>query len=443
MNNDFSYTILEYINNAVRNTLIRPLNLGGISASGGGSGTPPGGFVGYLPQTRVGYDLSEIASNGLPVSGWSLLDNLNHIRYDIDSINTTLSGGVGGGHIIYDEGSILPQQDLLNFTGAGVTVTDGVIAGSGATIVTIPKFDYIIPEGETLQVGATNAFPTTSKIAFGDGGVGSEYVYLYEKRDDCFGIHVGVVGDIFTGGWDAAFDNFDIKIGDIDNTEHGNYLDITMSGFAFNGNVTISGGLQVQSDTEANMLFLDASADTLQLGGTTNSTTVAKGGSLSQAGTARINWAKKTAASVTIAAGGTDASSVVANLQTENDGNIFHLDEASATPAIDFYVEFTSITAFNWVQIRAEYVGSSTHAIGILLYDWVAGAWKHKNALQDGEYDTTAQQEVIANLSFFVPTDTVFIGTGGNAGKVRVRFVHPAAGSAAHDLYVDVVALYQ
>ena len=133
----------------------------------------------------------------------------------------------------------------------------------------------------------------------------------------------------------------------------------------------------------------------------------------------------------------------MANLQTENDGNIFHLDEAAATPGIDMYVEFTSITAFNWVSIRANYVGSSTHAIGILLYDWVAGAWKSKNAIQDGEYDATAQQEVHENQSFFVPSDTNFIGTGGDAGKVRVRFVHPAAGSAAHDLYIDEVALYQ
>ena len=218
---------------------------------------------------------------------------------------------------------------------------------------------------------------------------------------------------------------------------------VSIYGLIVNESGLSTGDARFESDTEANMLFLDASADTLQLGGTTNSTTIAKGGSISQAGTARINWAKKTAASVTIAAGGTDASSVVANLQTENDGNIFHLDEAAATPSIDFYVEFTSITAFNWVQIRSSYVGSSTHAVGILLYDWVAGAWKHKNDLQDGEYDATAQQEVMDNLSFFVPTDTVFIGTGGDAGKVRVRFVHPAAGSAAHDLYVDVVALYQ
>ena len=178
-------------------------------------------------------------------------------------------------------------------------------------------------------------------------------------------------------------------------------------------------------------------------GGATSFTKFRPCGCVSQEGNARINWAKKTAASVTITTGGTDASSVVENLQTECDGNIFHLDEATGSPCIDFYVEFTSITAFNWVSIRGSYAGSATHAIGILLYDWVAAAWKHKNDMQDVCYDVTAQQEVIENKSFFVPTDTNFIGTGADAGKVRVRFVHPVSGNASHDIYIDEVALYQ
>jgi len=219
-----------------------------------------------------------------------------------------------------------------------------------------------------------------------------------------------------------------------------------VGGAIFNEQGAATADFRVESDTEANMVFLDANGGTdgaLYLGGSTNGVKIIKGGDLSFLGTSRIEWTKKTAASVTITAGGTDASSVVANLQTENDGNIFHLDEAAATPGIDFYVEFTSITAFNWVLIRGNYSGGSTHAIGILLYDWVAAAWKHKSCIQDMVYDTTAGQEVICNESFFVPSDTNFIGTGGDAGKVRVRFVHPMAGNASHDLYIDVVALYQ
>ncbi|MHA2265175.1 MAG: hypothetical protein ACXAEN_22500 [Candidatus Thorarchaeota archaeon] len=154
-------------------------------------------------------------------------------------------------------------------------------------------------------------------------------------------------------------------------------------------------------------------------------------------------WTKITAASVNITAGGTDASSVVANLQTENDGNIFHLDEVAATPGSDFYVEFTSVVQFKWVKVRGNYVGGATHGQGILLYDWVGTAWDHKDCLQTSAYDATAEQEVICNQSFFVEDDDNYIGTGGDAGKVRVRIVHPMNGNTAHDIYMDVVALFR
>ncbi len=179
-------------------------------------------------------------------------------------------------------------------------------------------------------------------------------------------------------------------------------------------------------------------------GAPTNYTGFAPNGSISQVGTARIDWTKITANSVVIATGGTDGSSIVANLQTENDGNVFHLDETAGTPGSDMYVEFVSVTAFNWVKITANYVGSATHGMGILLYDWVAAAWKSYECFQHQTYDVgTAGAEVKCDHSFFVPSDTVFIGTGGDAGKVRVRFVHPMAGNASHDVYLDVVALYQ
>lgn len=43
--------------------------------------------------------------------------------------------GVGGGHVIQDEGTPLTQRQYLNFVGAGVTVTDD--SGNDATVVTI------------------------------------------------------------------------------------------------------------------------------------------------------------------------------------------------------------------------------------------------------------------------------------------------------------------
>lgn len=94
----YLYQYFEQMRTSLRG---QPLLLGGVTGSGGGIGGPPGGFIGYLTQTRVAYDLSEASSNLTPISGASLLDNLNHIRNritvletisGIDSINISLSG---------------------------------------------------------------------------------------------------------------------------------------------------------------------------------------------------------------------------------------------------------------------------------------------------------------------------------------------------------------
>ena len=57
--------------------------LGGSSGSEGGSGTPPGGFVGQLIQKNAAYDTDELMSVQT-TSASSLLDNLNHIRAWLD-----------------------------------------------------------------------------------------------------------------------------------------------------------------------------------------------------------------------------------------------------------------------------------------------------------------------------------------------------------------------
>ena len=216
-------------------------------------------------------------------------------------------------------------------------------------------------------------------------------------------------------------------------------------GAIFNEAGNAAGDFRVESDTEANIVFLDASADTVQFGGTVNSTQIAKGGRYSHLGTARKTWTKYTAASVTITVGGADASSIVANLQTMADGNFFHLDEVAATPAIDMYVEFTGVTAFEKVRALGIYAGSATHAVAVQVRNWsVANQWDTFNAMQTGKEDTTtANGYIMGNYEFRVYDDTNYIGTGGDAGKVRVRFYHTMAGSAAHDFYLDEVSLRQ
>lgn len=128
-------TLFSYFESTKNYIRSQPLNLGGVAGSGGGAGGPPGGFYGYLPQSRVAYDYSELATSGPsipPPSGISisLVDNLNHIRYRVSTLEAG-SGGGGTGRIdIYHNGYVvssgIEQLNIigdLNVTASGVTAT--------------------------------------------------------------------------------------------------------------------------------------------------------------------------------------------------------------------------------------------------------------------------------------------------------------------------------
>lgn len=100
------------------------MNLGGVSGPAGGFGAPPGGFIGQLPQTRVSYDEDELASLSTPASGMSLLDNLNHIRYRLDLVES------GSSITVIDDNNLLAYADVdtIHFSGIALVVND---LGSG------------------------------------------------------------------------------------------------------------------------------------------------------------------------------------------------------------------------------------------------------------------------------------------------------------------------
>jgi hypothetical protein len=121
----------NYFDTLVRFLRAQPINLAGITAPSGGQGGGAG-YIGYLPQTRVAYDETEAATQDTAVSG-SLLDNLNHIRYQI----TTLSGIAAGGVIVKD---------------------DGVIVASGVTVIDfINDFEVLEPENNQVTVALVAA----------------------------------------------------------------------------------------------------------------------------------------------------------------------------------------------------------------------------------------------------------------------------------------------
>ena len=131
------------------------------------------------------------------------------------------------------------------------------------------------------------------------------------------------------------------------------------------------------------------------------------------------------------------------NLQSL-DGSFYQVAETAGTP-FTCIIDFTSVTAFNWVNVVSSYAGSATHGVALQLWNWTGTpAWNTFNNVPHQMLDvTTAGIYILGNRDFFVPDDTPYIGTGGDAGKVRVRFAHSPAGVNGHDLYVDVVALYR
>lgn len=125
----YEIQLFDYFDTMLRLMKAQPLNLGGIAAPSGGQGGG-GGYIGYLPQTRVSYDETEAETMYTPPISGSLLDNLNHIRYRVNTLETTLSGGIA----IYENS--IPVA-------SGVTVVDFLTdfevedVGSGHVTVTL------------------------------------------------------------------------------------------------------------------------------------------------------------------------------------------------------------------------------------------------------------------------------------------------------------------
>jgi len=200
--------------------------------------------------------------------------------------------------------------------------------------------------------------------------------------------------------------------------------------------LTVDGGTSLGDNAaDTHNLF---GVSTLGDGGTTNYLGVSATGVQSFVGLARIDWTKKTANGVAIRNAHGTPTGAVADLQTAHDGNFYIVNEESGeTPGLDIEVDFTGVTAFNWVQVLARYeLASAAHGITVMLEitPFDGSAWHRYTFFKDQAADLTNESH-----SFFVPDDTPYI----NAGVVKVRFVHEMVGtSPAHLLVIDCVALY-
>jgi hypothetical protein len=188
---------------------------------------------------------------------------------------------------------------------------------------------------------------------------------------------------------------------------------------------------------------------TTYIGSASNYTKITSAGIISQAGTARIKWTKITANNITKGNGthsGTtgDNAGYVADIQTAHDANFYHIDEVTSDPGFELTVEFINVTAFNWINVFGCYNGTLNHPVNLTLYNFNTTTWDCFDAFGPAGCEvSTGGEYTLQNHDFFIPDDTNYIGTGGDAGDVRVKIAHEATGNAAHDLDLGVIALYQ
>lgn len=177
---NYEQQIFSYMDAAVRNAKISPMLLGGVAGSGGGIGGNPGGFIGYLPQTRVAYDESELETLVIPASGMSLLDNLNRIRYRLASIEAVTSGGV---NVLENDATVLLGARTLNFVDAfDVFVSDtSEVTIAPAVTGELSDTTYSGVYGESFDVVASG---TQQFTVLGDFDPTSLAVYWNGNRVD-------------------------------------------------------------------------------------------------------------------------------------------------------------------------------------------------------------------------------------------------------------------
>jgi len=138
----------------------------------------------------------------------------------------------------------------------------------------------------------------------------------------------------------------------------------------------------------------------------------------------------KVPSSLNVVTGGTPVGSIT-DIQSLLDGNVYNLPEVTGSPGFDLEVDFTGIKRISGLVVRAYYgPSSSSHYCEVQLYNYSTSTEDtvlRLNPADDYDYRT-----------ILLPDGTNYYDGSGNA---QVTFYHPTAGNAAHDLYVDYVAL--
>ena len=213
----------QYLENLKRRIYAQPLNLGGVSSSGGGVGGPPGGFLGKLPQSKVTFDKLEEGRSGTVASGASLLDNLNHIRRRLTNVEA--SGAFASSFQLQEDDVVIASGvQTINFEGNVSLVDEGskkvtvTVSGGGISGISILEDDLPIATGVTTinfegDVTTVDEGGDTVTVTISGGGGGtadgsfwstdaaptSPSVYDDEFDDESFNTSLWTEFDIPTG----------------------------------------------------------------------------------------------------------------------------------------------------------------------------------------------------------------------------------------------------
>jgi len=126
---------------------------------------------------------------------------------------------------------------------------------------------------------------------------------------------------------------------------------------------------------------------------------------------------------------GTPSAGNTLNNLSYYDSQTFNITEGNGVDSFGFYVNFTGVTHFDYIQMRERYIGSTAHHINIEMYDYGTSSWE--------TYDTISTQSTLI-IKLLPSLDSA---SHINNGLVQIRFDHIENGNTNHKLIIDFIHL--
>jgi len=128
---------------------------------------------------------------------------------------------------------------------------------------------------------------------------------------------------------------------------------------------------------------------------------------------------------------GTPTSTNVTYVSYDYDDLIINVSETTGSPALDIRVNFTGVSSFNSVLLRAEYIESTTnHEVLLQIYNYNTDTW-------DNHYELGNSPEMLGTVPIFISDAVSHLDNG----LVQIRFYHPDNGNVNDKISIDSIQL--